>query len=64
MPSLLPNDEVVLMINGQEVEAGNSLSWQRLNADRGEYTIEVLVRDKVSGKKKISSDSITIYVQR
>lgn len=64
MPNLQPSDETVLMINGQEVEAGSNLSWQRLNADRGEYTIQVLVRDKESGKQKITSDSITLYVQR
>lgn len=64
MPNLLPTDEAVLILNGQEVEAGSNLSWQRLNADRGEYAIQVFVRDKESGKKKITSDSITIYVQR
>lgn len=64
LPGLLPTDEAVLMINGQEIEANSSLSWQRLNTDRGEHSIQVLVRDKESGKKKISSDSITIYVQR
>ena len=63
-PNLQPTDEAVLIINGQEVETNSSLIWQRLNTDRGEHSIQVLVRDKQSGEKKISSDTIKIYVQR
>jgi len=64
LPNLQPTDEAVLIINGQEIESNSSLSWQRLNTDRGEYSLQVLVRDKKSGANKISSKAVTIYVQR
>jgi hypothetical protein len=59
-----PTDEAVLMLNGQEIGANSSLNWQLLDIKRGEHSIKVLVRDKKSERKKISSDTLTIYVQR
>jgi hypothetical protein len=63
-PDLQPTDEAVLMLNGQEIGANSSLNWQLLDIKRGEHSIQVLVRDKKSERKKISSDTLTIYVQR
>jgi len=63
-PSLQDTDEAVLFINGVEIEANSTLSWQRSNTDRGEHSLQVIVRDKETKTEKISSQAITIYVRR
>ncbi|OUS40316.1 hypothetical protein A9R00_06645 [Oleispira antarctica] len=63
-PSLQDTDEAVLFINGVEIEANSTLSWQRTNTDRGEHSLQVIVRDKETKTEKISSQAITIYVRR
>ena len=63
-PNLQESDEAVLFINGQEIEANNSLNWFRTNTDRGEHSLQVIVRDKETKTEKISSQTITVYVRR
>ena len=63
-PSLQDTDEAVLFMNGVEIEANSTLNWQRSNTDRGEHSLQVIVRDKESKTAKISSQAITVYVRR
>ncbi len=63
-PDLQDTDEAVLLMNGVEVEANSTLNWQRTNTDRGEHSLQVIVRDKETKTEKISSQTITVYVRR
>ncbi|HCM05710.1 MAG TPA: hypothetical protein DIC30_06835 [Oceanospirillales bacterium] len=64
VPNLQEGDEATLLVNGQEVQSGSHLSWQLSNTDRGEHTIQILVRDKETQSEKISSQTVTVYVRR
>ncbi|MBL4796887.1 MAG: hypothetical protein JKY50_05710, partial [Oleispira sp.] len=50
--------------NGQEVEASSNLTWQLTNTDRGEHSLQVIVRNKKDKAEKISSQAVTVYIQR
>lgn len=63
-PSLQDYDEAVLFANGKEVEAGSNLSWQLTNTDRGEHSLQIVVRNKKDKSEKITSQAITVYIQR
>lgn len=63
-PSLQDNDEAVLFANGQEIEASSNLTWQLTNTDRGEHSLQVIVRNKKDKAERISSQAITVYIQR
>ena len=63
-PDLQDTDEAVLLMNGVEVETNSTLNWQRTNTDRGEHSLQVIVRDKETKTEKISSQTITVYVRR
>jgi hypothetical protein len=64
VPNLQEGDEAVLLVNGQEVQTGNHLSWQLPNTDRGEHIIQIIVRNKETQSEKISSQAVTVYVRR
>lgn len=63
-PALQPGDEAVLMMNGKEVSSSDSLNWQLSNIDRGEHSLQVIVRDAKSNERKKTSPSIPIYIKR
>ena len=63
-PGLQDYDEAVLFANGQEIEASSNLTWQLTNTDRGEHSLQVIVRNKKDKAEKISSQAITVYIQR
>jgi hypothetical protein len=63
-PSLQDHDEAVLFVNGQEIEASSNLSWQLTNTDRGEHSLQIIVRSKKDQVEKITSQAITVYIQR
>lgn len=63
-PSLHPTDEAVLFMNGKEVSISNSLNWQLTNIDRGEHSLQVIVREQTSKARKKTSQAIPIYIKR
>jgi len=63
-PSLQDYDEAVLFANGKEIEASSNLSWQLTNTDRGEHSLQIVVRNKKDKSEKITSQAITVYIQR
>jgi hypothetical protein len=64
VPNLQQGDEAALLVNGQEVQSGNHLSWQLSNTDRGEHVIQIIVRDKETKSEKIGSQTVNVYVRR
>ena len=62
-PSLRETDTVHLLDNGKAIQQGRQTSFQLTNLDRGEHKFQIVVRDK-QGKTLISSNSVTVYVQR
>lgn len=63
-PNLQEGDEATLLVNGQESQSGSHLSWQLSNTNRGEHTIQIIIRNKETQLEKISSNTVTVYVRR
>ena len=62
-PGLREADTLILLSNGSVLRQGRQTSFQLQNLDRGEHTLQMVVRDK-DGKTLISSNPVTLYVQR
>lgn len=62
-PTLRPGDTVVVLDNGAQVANGKSTNFNLANLDRGEHTLQLQVKDR-NGKVVISSNPVTIHVQR
>lgn len=62
-PGLQDGHEVVVLLDGQEVAAGSSLSVSLSNIDRGAHTLSAVVRD-AGGGELARSGSVTFYVLR
>ncbi len=63
-PSLQPSDEALLFVNGKEISSSDNLNWQLTNMNRGEHSLQVIVRNKVSKSRKKTSQTIPIYIKR
>lgn len=63
-PALQPSDEAVLLVNGKEMSSNRSLNWQLTNMNRGEHSLQVIVREQTSKKRKKTSQAIPIYIKR
>lgn len=63
-PALSPNDNAVLLFDGEEISAGNQMNWQINSADRGAHRLQVIIRNQNSQKQIISSPIVTVYVKR
>lgn len=62
-PGLREADTLILLSNGNVLRQGRQTSFQLQNLERGEHTLQMVVRDK-DGKTLISSNPVTLYVQR
>ena len=62
-PGLREADSLLLLSNGNVLREGRQTSFQLTNLDRGEHTLQMVVRDK-DGKNLISSNPVTLFVQR
>lgn len=63
-PTLQDGDEVVLTVNGKEINSGIHLSWQLTNVNRGTQTLVVIVRDRKTKETRIASAPVQVHVQR
>lgn len=63
-PALQEGDNLVLLINGREHSRGSSAHWQLANMDRGEHSLQVQVRSGKEDDILISSQTVTVIVQR
>lgn len=62
-PELKPGHEVVIELNGKEVTAGAQLNHELPEVHRGLHTLQVSVRDTVSGST-LTSDTVSFQVHR
>jgi len=62
-PGLRESDTLLLIRNGTVMRQGRQTSFQLQNLERGEHTLQMVVRDP-TGKTLISSNAVTIFVQR
>lgn len=63
VPNLREADSLYLLDNGAVIQEGRQTSVPLSNLDRGEHSLQFVVRDK-QGKTLISSNTVTIQVQR
>lgn len=62
-PSLQATDTIYLLSNKAVLRQGRQTTFSLNNLPRGEHTLRLVVRDQ-AGKDLISSNPVTIYVQR
>ena len=62
-PGLRETDTIYLLANGNVLRHGRQTSFQLNNLDRGEYRLQLVVRDQ-DNRTLISSNPVTVYVQR
>lgn len=62
-PGLRETDTLLLLHNGTVMRQGRQTSFQLQNLERGEHTLQLVVRDE-AGNTLISSNAVTIFVQR
>lgn len=62
-PGLRESDTLVLLDNGAQVASGRQTSFSLSNLSRGEHKLQMAVLD-AQGKTLISSNPVTVYVQR
>ena len=62
-PGLKESDTLILLDNGSQVASGRQTSFSLSNLSRGEHQLQMAVTD-AQGKTLISSNPVTVYVQR
>ena len=63
VPNLREADTLYLLDNGNVIQEGRQTSVSLSNMDRGSHGLQFVVRDK-QGKTLISSNTVTIHIQR
>lgn len=62
-PGLRDGDTLVLLDNNQNVASGRQTAFHLDNLSRGQHQLQMVVRD-ASGNTLISSNTVTVHVQR
>ena len=62
-PSLAPEDQLVITVNGEDVSKGSDTSLTLEQLDRGAHSVTGRILNSES-KIKIQSDVVTFHVQR
>ncbi|MAX97638.1 MAG: hypothetical protein CMI08_00290 [Oceanospirillaceae bacterium] len=62
-PALREQDTIVMLDNGAVIAEGRQSNFALQNLNRGEHQLQMQVRDS-KGKVLISSNPVTLYVQR
>lgn len=62
-PGLREADTLYLLDNGNVIRQGRQTAFQLTNLERGEHTLQLVVRNQ-DGKTLISSNPVTVHVQR